>query len=308
MIVDVHTHRWDSPLELGEGSARRLRAAGVPPWARPDASLYAHDLACEQVDYAFVLGILAPEIGATQGVERIARAVARQPEKYLGFPGIDPVTGRFLDQLDNAVALRMSGVTLCPAAQHFCPTDEKPMRLLAECARRGMPVVIHNGAHLDPRTHSESANPCLFDEVLHALPELHVVFTGVGWPHVDATLDLISRHANAWADLSEVGSNPAALAPVLQAAHTRGALNKLLLGSGFPFATPTQVIRNILMSHTLVRSAGITLEQLRGIVHRDTLACLGIPRPAPSSSTFDPHHHDHTPDPAAAASGKGEPA
>ncbi|MCE9592309.1 MAG: amidohydrolase family protein [Planctomycetes bacterium] len=308
MMVDTHTHRWESPDELGPGSARRIRAMDLPPWSRPDATAAAHDRAMDAVDYAFILGLVGRNIGAMIGVEQVEQAVSHRPDKYLGFPGIDPGDDGSLEQLARAAARGMSGVTICPAAQAFRPTDQRPMMLLATCAKRGMPVIVHNTTHLGPAAQGELADPSLFDEALRSHPTLRIVFTEVGAPYPDVTLELIARHANAYADLSGIASRPAALAPLLIAAQARGALGKLLMGSDFPFATPAQITRNILAAHRTVRDAGITLAQLRAIVGRDALACLGIARPAPSATPFDPHHHDNSPDPADAAAGKGDKA
>ena len=56
-------------------------------------------------------------------------------------------------------------------------------------------------------------------------------------------------------------------------------LKKLLLGSDYPFTTPAQTIERLRGLNDMPRRTGlpaISEEGIEGIIHRDTLAILGI--------------------------------
>ncbi len=129
MIIDVHTHLWDSPEQLGTTAAEHLRLSSVEPWDRPDASTTAHDQAMQPVQYAIILGLVSRHLGASITPEQVAAYVARQPGKYLGFAGIDPMTDGYLAAVDRALDLGLVGVTISPAAQAFHPAHTRAMEL-----------------------------------------------------------------------------------------------------------------------------------------------------------------------------------
>ena len=65
-------------------------------------------------------------------------------------------------------------------------------------------------------------------------------------------------------------------------AYQLGVTDKLLFGSGFPFASASHCIEELYSISHLVHGTNLPViprEQLRGIVERDALSLLGIPSP-----------------------------
>ncbi len=291
MIVDVHTHIWDSLEQLGPASNERLRQRHDPPWTPLDGSFQGHDHAMQPVRYAFILGLMSLRINAHIPAQRIAAYVARRPDRYLGFAGIDPTAPNWPDIFAQVLDLRLAGVVISPATQGCAPTDPRAMRLLERCAQHRLPVIVHPDTHLARADDPSLLSPRFFAEVARALPELHLVIAQLGWPHVNETLDLLDYHPHVYADLSDLASRPGQLRQALLAAHERGVASKLLMGSDYPFSTPQRAIANLYATHTAGRGlalAQIPRETIRGIVERDALACLGIsPPPAALAENRD---------------------
>lgn len=304
MIVDVHTHVWDRPEQLGPGSAARIRQGSPDPASYLDISSQTFDAAMEPVRHAIILGFRSRRIDAWVPHELIAKNVGRRPDKYLGFAGIDPMADDYLDQLAQAVELGLVGVTLCPAAQGFNPSHTRAMKLYERCQELGLPVLVHTSTHLDIAAMMEFGQPHLFDEVGRAFPELRLVLAQVGHPWIEPALMLIGKHQHFYADLSNLVLRPWQLYNVLLSAHQQDVIDRLLIGSDFPFSTPEKTIVTIYSVNTLTHGTNlptIPREQLRSIVERDALACLGIsPKPAP---------HEKEPESVAAPTGASpEPA
>lgn len=292
MIVDVHTHRWESLDQLGAAGAARLRGFGEGPWDRLDAGGDALDKAVEAVDYAFVHGLVSRYLGANLDAEQVAKYVSANPQKLLGFAGIDPMADDYLEEFDKAVELGLVGVTISPAAQGFHPTHTRAMALYERCQQHGMPVFIHPDTHLGPMTKLEFAQPYLFDEAAREFPNLPLVFAQVGHPWAAQTLTLIGKHPRVYADLSDLIARPWQLYNMLLLAYQQDVCAHLLLGSDFPFCTPQQAIVTIYSVNTLTHGTNLPTvprEQLRSIIERDALKCMGLKPPAPDQAESGEH-------------------
>src|SRR5688500_17615131 len=149
MIVDCHTHIWQSPeqlgnLDLGEmprPNRHRSRVAGqrstwrVVPSADPDH----HWAQSTTVDQSIVLGFKSRYLRAEIPNRYVADYVARFPQKLIGFAGIDPTEKSALDDLRMARSeMHLRGVTVSPANQDFHPSDSRAMRVYAEAEKLGM--------------------------------------------------------------------------------------------------------------------------------------------------------------------------
>lgn len=279
MIVDVHTHIWNSPDQLGPDATDRIRRSGSAPWNRPSASPTDHLEAMGPVSHAFVLGFVSERIGANIDAPFVAAYVQAHPNRFFGFAGIDPMSDDFADQLHKTEALGLSGVTICPAAQGYHPCHTRAMTLYGWCEERNLPIVIHPGAQFSKDSMMEFAQPHLFDEVARQFPRLTLILSQVGHPWVDPTLLLIGKHPNIWADLSDLVLRPWPLYNTLLSAHQLGVIDRILLGSDFPFCTPEQAITTIYSTNTYTQGThlpSVPREQLRSIVERNVLVELGL--------------------------------
>lgn len=294
MIVDMHTHLWERPEQLGLGTAERLRHRyRGTPWQRVDVSVDAYDAAMEPVSYAVVHGFESKHLGASIPHEQVARYVARAPGKYLGFGGIDPLAQGFLKSVRRARELGLVGITFSPAATGCHPAHTRAQLLYEACIELKMPLLVHTGTHLALSCMMEFSQPQLWDEIGRTYPELHVVLAQVGHPWVEPCITLIGKHRHFYADVSDLTSRPWQLYNVLQSACQQDVADKLLFGSDYPFMTPQQAVVNIYSINTMTQGTHlptISREKLRMIVERDTLACLGIAppqgnlRPTPSAA------------------------
>jgi predicted TIM-barrel fold metal-dependent hydrolase len=231
------------------------------------------------VDASLVLGFRSERLGARVPNELIADFVGRDPRKRIGIAGIDPLSADCLDQVDRAVELGLVGITVSPACQGFHPLHSEAMRVYDRCAELAMPVLVQN---LEPLTSSavlDFGRPVLWDEVARSFPSLRLVIGQLGFPWIDETLVLVAKHANVYSDISGVGSRPWQLYTAMLNASAMGVMDKLLFGSGFPFESPARIIEALYSLNAYSHGTqlpSIPRSQIRGIVERDSLNCLGI--------------------------------
>jgi uncharacterized protein len=291
MIVDCHTHIWQSPeqlgqLDLGELSralprrSPKITAAAKAPWRTvPAADADYHWAQSGLVDKSIVLGFKSKYLQAEIPNSYVAAYVSRFPKKLIGFAGIDPTEGSALDDLRAARDLQLRGITLSPANQDFHPTDSRAMRIYAEAEKLKMPILVHPVGQFTEQSKLEFARPVLLDEVAREFPQLRIVLAQLGQPWIDETICLLGKHQNVFADVSGMLSRPWQAYNALVAAHESQVIDKLLFGSDFPYTSVTDCIEALYSINQLAQGTNLPVvprEALRGIVERDALALLGL--------------------------------
>ncbi|HMQ15744.1 MAG TPA: amidohydrolase family protein [Phycisphaerae bacterium] len=278
MIVDCHTHVWESNTRFGGDALATLDAAMLADASR-------HIEAVDPVDRAIVLAFKSRYLDAEIPNRFVADYVQRHADKLVGFAGIDPTEPSCLDELAQAQdELRLKGVTISPALQDFHPADTRACAVYEACAQRGLPVVFQQN-HRHPAAKMEFARPLLLDEVAVQHPELKIVVAHMGFPWVQETIALLGKHRNVFADVSGLLPRRWLTYNALMWAYECGVMEKLLFGSDFPYRSPAACIEALYSINQLSQGTNlmaIPREQLRGIVERDSLSLLGIEvRPAP---------------------------
>ena len=288
MIIDVRTRIWDTMEQLGD-MAEALRRRPGEPWQRPIATPEAHATAMKPVAEAFILGFESARLGASIPVARVAEHVSRQPDKFMGFAGIDPTCAEPdpVTALEQALDMGLVGVAVSPMAAGFHPADTRAMALFEACAHKGAPVIVEPGVAPARQAILEFGQPHLFDEVMRTFPNLRLVLSSLGHPWTEQALALIGKHPSVYGDISEFVLRPWQLYNALVLAHQQNVMPQLFFGSNFPFCTPEKAIVTVYSVNTLVQGTplpNVPREQLRAMVERDVLKCLNLQRAGRASS------------------------
>jgi hypothetical protein len=292
MIVDCHTHIWQSPdqlgqLDLGNSSPptarRQVRvSANKTVWrsAVPAADPDHHWAESASVDKSIVLGFKSRYLRAEVPNRFVSDYVNRFPQKLIGFAGIDPTERSAVAEVRTAKEdLRLRGITVSPANQDFHPTDTRAMAVYAEAERLEMPIVIHPSGQFTEESKLEYGRPFLLDEVARTFPKLRIVLAQLGQPWIDETICLLGKHPHVYADMSGLLLRPWQAYNALVLVHQHGVIDKLLFGSDFPYTSATDCIEALYSINQFAQGTNLPLvprESLRGIVERDTLALLGL--------------------------------
>ncbi len=292
MIVDCHSHVWQSPQQLGQmdlGESprpsrsfnQRFLASPRPLWRdMPAADLDHHWRNCATVDHCIVLGFKSRFLKADIPNSLIADYIRRDPAKLIGFAGIDPTEPGAVAEVRQAKEeLKLSGVTLSPANQDYHPSDSRAMAVYAQAEALGMPVLIHPPSQLAQQSRMEYARPYLLDEVARTFPKLRMVISQLGSPWVNETLLLLAKHPHVYADVSGLLARPWQAYNALVGAHEEQVIEKLLFGSDFPYSNADDSIEALYSLNQMAQGTNLPLiprEALRGIVERESLELLGL--------------------------------
>ena len=291
MIVDCHTHIWQSPEQLGQldlgdvSLPNRQRSARISPlrpsWRTiPAADPDHHWAQSTAVDRSIVLGFKSRYLRAEIPNRFVADYVARFPQKLIGFAGIDPTEPTALEEIRIAKNdLQLRGITISPAIQDFHPADTRAMKIYAEAERLAMPILVHSIGQATEQSKLEFARPYLLDEVARNFPKLPIIIAQLGQPWLDETICLLGKHTNVFADVSGMLSRPWQAYSALVSAHQNQVIDKLLFGSDFPYTSATECIEALYSINQLAQGTNLPVvprEALRGIVERDALSLLGL--------------------------------
>ncbi len=279
MIIDVHTRMWESSESLGEQILAQQRRIYSEPWHRPSASPSSHQEAMIKVDLAFVLGLESKLLGASIRNEKVADYLREHPGRFVGFASIDPAEGSITAQFNHAMDLDFKGITISPAGQGFHPSDSRLISLYGMCEESDLPIIIEPAGTLASSAVMAFARPHLIDEIARSFPGLKIIISGFGDPWVDETLALLAKHRQVYTDLSGLITRPWQLYNAMLQAHQRGVMHQIFFASDFPFCTPEAAIKTLYSVNTLVHGSNlpnVPREQLRSIVERDVIECLGL--------------------------------
>jgi predicted TIM-barrel fold metal-dependent hydrolase len=276
MIVDCHTHIHCADRQVSR--TEHLVAAGSV-----DACIV---LAAPAATYGTSCppGRACPpgrDEGSNTVNKELSEYVNTHGEKMFGFALVDPVRDKVgLKNLRSLQEdLNLKGCVLYCCECGFHPTHSRAMCFYESAEELGLPVFFHNAAPLSPDAVLDYAQPFLLDEVARTFGSLKIVIGRMGWPFIDQTLCMVGKHNGVYADLSIQPDNLWQTYNIVVAAREQAVMDKLLFGSGFPFAQPGPCMERLLGLNKFLGDTSLPTVpqgQIRGIIERDSLTLLGI--------------------------------
>ena len=280
MIVDVHTHVWECPCHIGESFIADARAVAGSGYKDIAVDLDKHWEAMQAVDKAVVLGFRARHVGVLVPNEYVADYVGRHPDKLIGFCSVDPQDPDAVEQLDHCVqTLKLRGLKMGPIYQNVAPGDSRFRRIMRRAEELRIPVLIHQGTTFCANVSLEIANPIQLQPLAIEFPNLRMVVAHMGHPWIAETMVLIRKNRNLYSDISALYYRPWQFYNALVTAMEYGVLDRLLLGSDYPFTTPASTIEALGKLNQMVEGTNlprIPESAVEAMIHRDTLDLLGI--------------------------------
>lgn len=275
MTVDCCTRIWSGPDPFG--MTERLPVAG-------GRGVYEAAMHCVQA--SFLVGYRSERLGVHEPMERVAARVHEDPDRLVGFAGIDPLAPGVTEDLHRSAELGLSGVAISPADQGCRPTHDRCLEVLEWCASCGVPVLVSNPGVVRAESVLEYVRPALFDEAARQVRGLTLILGDLGRSSLEEALLMCAKHPRVYAELSTLARRPGTLYFGLLAAYERGVMPKMLFGSGYPQETPERVIERVYSVNSVaggpVGGGGwpvIPRSALKGVVERDAVACLGLDEP-----------------------------
>lgn len=258
MILDAHTHLMQYGRDFSpELAAYYLRMyEGTPSWRTGapytvadwcvDPSTLLADMDAAGVDRAVVMTLGSSVLGGHDPslAEDVAEWCGRFPGRLIGMLTADPLNGAAEAERirRDVVALGLTGVKLLPAYSHVAIDDERLDPIYAAVSELGVPLVLHTGWCAIPGGRTlDHDHPLRAEGVLARFPELRLVVAHCGFAWSEQVLFLLAAHPQVRADLaywSQTMPRWRAAATLSHAKHL-GVADRLLWGTDYPFASPS---------------------------------------------------------------------
>lgn len=277
MVIDAHLH-----IRGGESGERILRAMD-------EAGIAQMVILSEPPHRIFPMrppspGEPAPHYEHRIVIDDLARIVAPDPERLLGFAWIEPTLPDAAEAVGYAFGDKgLRGAKMMP--YHWYPRDERAQACYAQIESYGRPVLFHTGALWGYTETSEFCRPVYAEIFLH-YPKLRVALCHIGWPWTDECLAVCGKFRAAtrrdpgreWSCFVEISTGAPRIWKVeaLRKALAYLGDGRLIYGSDlFEPENPQALRRHLELEVELLREAGASPEAIERILSGNAQRWLG---------------------------------
>lgn len=283
MTIDLCTRIWNGRDPWGNRGG-----AHGPCIEAVSATPNSHEAAMACVDVAAVVGYSCDRLGVHLTDDPVLDAIAQQPERRVGFLGVEVSRADALQRVEALASLEgVIGIAVSPADQDVRPTDDRFVDVVRAASEHGLIVMVHNPGLFHPASDLSFADPRLIDEVLREyeddalIQSARFVLGDLGCVPIEQTLAVVAKHERVFVETSAVAGRPGRMRTSIFAAHEFGVASRVLFASGFPRETPERAIERLYSVNGSSASgdsgqARVPREVLRQIIEGDALGKLGV--------------------------------
>ena len=280
MIIDVHSHAWDFPADFSEDFIRQAGRARPGHVVDYSARYEAYRATAPEDTCTIVFGGKARLSGLWVSDDTVARYVAHDPARLIGFLSVDPTQPDWETDLERGhQELGLRGIKLLPMYAGFSPDDPSLEPLWTYAEKHGLPVLLHTGTTFIAQAPLAFTLPRLIEPVAEKHPSVKIILAHLGHPYEGECIATIRKHDNVYADVSALHYRPWQLYNSLMLAQEYGVWHKVLFGTDFPFTSVNASIDGIRNLNAMVEGTQLPRldpAQIEAMIHRDSLTLLGL--------------------------------
>jgi predicted TIM-barrel fold metal-dependent hydrolase len=158
------------------------------------------------VDPSGITGVTG-DVSPERCNEYTAAYAGKFPKTFVGFASVNPLfrgVKAAVEELGRAVEdYGLRGVKLYPMYQHWDPDDPLiAFPIYSAACDLGIPVMIHQAGSTTIDGDLRCADPWKLDAIGREFRDLTVIVAHCGFPRIDETLHLLSKHPNFYGELS----------------------------------------------------------------------------------------------------------
>lgn len=276
MIVDCHVNIYD-PNQMLPLYAQQSAIA------RPGG--FALESDCEtiykamaDVDKAIIFSLrYADSIGIDGDDEVTARAVAKYPDKFIGFAAVDPRRPDAMDLLVHAIEdLKLKGVKFGPIYNGVSLLDPRMQPVYKYLVKNNLPLTMHMGTTYGNNAPIHCGRPLDVDTIAHQYPDLKMIMAHMGHPWYEECVVVARKNPNVYCEVSALYYRPWQYYSILICAqeYTITERPKIFFGTDFPFTSVRDSIEGLQRINDQVegtRLPRVAQTTIDGIIHSNPL-------------------------------------
>ncbi|MCB1234865.1 MAG: amidohydrolase [Verrucomicrobiae bacterium] len=280
MIIDIHSHAWQFPGDFSDDFIRQARRARAGHEVDLTVTYEGYRATAPDATKTVVFGGKAKLAGVWVDDSHIARYVARDPERLIGFLSVDPTQPGWETELRRGHEdLGLRGIKLLPMYAGFKPDEARLEPLWEYASEKKLPVLLHTGTTFIAQAPLDCTFPRLIEPVAIRWPDVKIILAHLGHPWEGECVVTIRKHPNVFADVSALHYRPWQLYNSLMLVQEYGVWDKLLFGTDYPFTTVNDSVAGLNQLNAMLEGTALPrldYEQINAMIHRDSLSLLGL--------------------------------
>lgn len=269
MTIDVHVHMRGG--EDGDAILKIMDEVGLER-----AVLFAappHGAA--QVDEA------PPKNTHKQSIDDLARIVASDPDRLLGFAWIEPTLPDAPQAVDYALGeKKLPGIKMIP--NHWYPADERAQACYKKIEEHGKPMLFHTGILWGVSDTSQYCRPAFFEIMFH-YPGIRFAMAHISWPWTDeciaVNLKFKENQEGEWTSYIDITTGAPRIWKVDALRKALACLgdDHIIYGSDARLPEgPDYAALRLREDTEMLREAGASTETIQRIMSTNALKWLGL--------------------------------
>lgn len=247
MIVDCHVNIFNPEQTLPLFHS-------LTPSSRPGSMGMAADAdtiykAMADVDKAIIFSLRYKDaIGVDGDDEVTAAAVAKYPDKFIGFAAMDPRRPDYMDLLVHAIEdLGLKGVKFGPIYNGVSLLDPRLEPVYEYLQSKNLPLTMHMGTTFGANAPVQYGRPLDVDTIAARYPDLKMVMAHMGHPWYEECIIVARKQPNVYCEVSALYYRPWQFYNILVCAqeYLITERNKIFWGTDFPWTTVEESIQGL---------------------------------------------------------------
>lgn len=268
MIVDCHVNIWNDEDVLPHYGSQLGRVREKLIGAKADGDTLYRELAGADRAIVFALSY-GDTVGIESSDETTAAAMAKYPDKFVGFAYMDPRRPDYMERLRHAVEdLGLRGVKYGPIYNGVALDDARMTPVYEYCVEKNLPLTMHMGTTFTRLYAADLGRPIHVEGVALRYPDLKLVMAHMGHPWYEDCVVIVRKQPNVYAEISAIYYRAWQFYNVMMAIQEYQVADKIFFGTDFPFSTLeeglslTRAVNDVVAGSALPRVSEEIIEQI----------------------------------------------
>ncbi len=277
MIVDCHVNIYEERhirAGMQEYVRRQSRMRPGSYGTKADADTIWRAMA--KVDRAIIFTLRYGDSTGVEGDdETTAAAVAKYPDKFIGFAYVDPRRTDYLTMLRHAIEdLDLKGVKYGPIYNGVPLSDPRLTPVYEYLVRNDLPLTLHMGTTYTRESAVDLGRPIHVEPIALRFPDLKIVMAHMGHPWYEECIVIVRKQPNVYAEISALFYRPWQYYNILLTAQEYMVTDKLFFGTDFPITSVEDSLEGLRRINKIVEGTAlprVSEETIEQIIHSNPL-------------------------------------
>ena len=176
-----------------------------------------------------------------------AAAVAKYPNKFVGFAYVDPRRNDCMDMLHHAIDhLGLKGAKFGPIYNGVSLSDPRMEPVLEFLQKRNIPLTMHMGTTFARNAPVELGRAIHVEPVAMKYPNLTMILAHMGHPWFEEAIVVARKQPNVYLEQSALFYRPWQYYNMLILSQEYKITDKIFFGTDFPFAAVDESVDGLL--------------------------------------------------------------